>query len=297
MRIADGGHHAAGHRAGVHAQLGVHGHHDHVEPCQQLRFLVQRTVLQDVALDAGEQPERRPARIQPRHRLQLLAQPLRRQTPGHGQPGGVVGQGRPLVAEQRRGAPHLLDRTAPVGPVRMGVAVAAQQRPQFRAGPVGRRPRGLLLQRAQIAGHLPCQGLPHHLRGLRADPLQRLQRSGRRAPGDLALGQGREHPGGGTEGPDPVGGCQRPFQQEGDPVQGGDGIHGHLRLVTPLQGSPALPAPHAHRTRARPCAPRGTWMCIRDSCVTTPGRAAIGALLDRPRGRVVGPGCVLRSIP
>ena len=55
----DGGEHTCGHLGRVHAQLGVDaGHHD-VELGQQVEVLVERPVLEDVHLDAGQDPERR----------------------------------------------------------------------------------------------------------------------------------------------------------------------------------------------------------------------------------------------
>ncbi len=257
MRIADGSDHPPGHGPGVHPQLGVDRHHDHVELLQQLRFLVQRAVLQDVALDAGEQPERRPARVQLRDHRQLLAQPRGRQPTGHGQPWRVVGERGPFVPQLGRRPSHLLDRAASVGPVRVCVTVPADQRPQPGPGPLGagRRP-GLLLQFPQVAGHLTAQRLPHHLRGLRPDPLQRLQRPRGGPLGHLALGQRGQRPGGGTEGPYPVGGRERPLQKERDPVEGGDGVHenqGCRRRPGGARGTARPAAPPAPRDL--PCPP------------------------------------------
>ena len=44
--------------AGLHLELGVHARHHDVEPGQQVRVLVERPVLEDVDLDAGEDAER-----------------------------------------------------------------------------------------------------------------------------------------------------------------------------------------------------------------------------------------------
>ncbi|GAB4051179.1 hypothetical protein GCM10028775_26680 [Catellatospora paridis] len=57
MRVGDGGEHPRGHHLGRRAQLAVHaGHHD-VEAAEQLVGLVQRPVVEDVDLDAGQQAE------------------------------------------------------------------------------------------------------------------------------------------------------------------------------------------------------------------------------------------------
>lgn len=196
QRIADRRDHPAGHGAGVHAQLGVDRGHHHVEPVQQLRLLVQGAVEEDVDLDAGEQPERREPPVQLRDHLQLFAQPVRGQSAGHGQPGRVVREHGPVMAEAGRGAGHELDRRAPVRPVRMQMAVTAQggaQRgpgPLVRASALGRRSAlVLVLQLRQIAGHLSDQRLPDHLEGRRSDPLERPQRARGRPPHHLIGGQ------------------------------------------------------------------------------------------------------------
>ena len=58
--------------------------------------------------------------------VELAGQPLRGETTGDLQPGRVVGEDDVLVTELQRGERHLLDRRAAVGPVRVGVQVAAQ---------------------------------------------------------------------------------------------------------------------------------------------------------------------------
>ena len=65
-----------GHGRLLHAQLGVHAGHDHVESGQQLLVLVERAVLQDVDLDAGQDSERRELLVELGHHVELLAEPL-----------------------------------------------------------------------------------------------------------------------------------------------------------------------------------------------------------------------------
>jgi hypothetical protein len=55
--VADRGYHPPGHRAGRHAQLGVDTGHHHIELPQQVLTLVQRAVVEDVNLDAGQDAE------------------------------------------------------------------------------------------------------------------------------------------------------------------------------------------------------------------------------------------------
>src|SRR3546814_16096231 len=69
-------HHPAGHRVAWHAQLGVHARHDHVETLEHVLVLVERAVLEDVDLDAGEDPERSQLLVQALDLVELLEQPL-----------------------------------------------------------------------------------------------------------------------------------------------------------------------------------------------------------------------------
>src|SRR3954465_14986737 len=75
----------------------MHAGDDHVEPAEQLVGLVQRSVDVDVALDAGEDPERRELLVERGDDVQLLLEPLR------GQPGGRRGRAgdSPLAAVSR----------------------------------------------------------------------------------------------------------------------------------------------------------------------------------------------------
>ena len=60
----------------VHAQLRVHARDDDVELGEQLVLLVERAVLEDVDLDAGQDPERRQLLVELGDDVELLAQPL-----------------------------------------------------------------------------------------------------------------------------------------------------------------------------------------------------------------------------
>ena len=74
--------------------------------------------------------------------VELLGQPGRAEPVGDLQPRRVVGERDVLVAQLDRGHHHLLDRRPAVGPVRVGVQVAAQGRAHVRAArrPAVRRP-------------------------------------------------------------------------------------------------------------------------------------------------------------
>lgn len=265
--IADGGDHAARHRGGVHAQLGVHGDDHHVQLVEQLRLLVERTVVEDVALDAREQPEGRPAFVEVRHHRQLLAQPLRRQAARDGQPGRVVGEHGPLVAEPLGRAAHLLDRAAAVGPVGVQVAVTAKERPQPGAS-LDERGVRLALEPLQVPRHVTSEGLADHTGGLGSDALERLQGPVGDAPPGFADGQLADHRGSGAKGLHAVGRGTAALQQKGDPLQRLHGIHQHLRPSGPatayvcFQRHPQSAAGHVRGRIAGSAgpdpAPRGT---------------------------------------
>ena len=78
---------------------------------EQVEVLVERAVLEDVDLDAGEDAERRQALVGPADLGQLLVQPVGRQAVGHGEPRRVVGHDQVVVAELHGGAGHRLDRS------------------------------------------------------------------------------------------------------------------------------------------------------------------------------------------
>ena len=136
VRVAHGGEHPPGHRRRLHLQLGVHAGHDDVDLGEQLVGLVQRAVVVDVDLDAGEQPERRELLVELGDQRQLLAQPLRRQPAGHREPRRVVGQRRVVVPERLARSPP----SRPAGSRRRSSRSACAGRPAAPRVPA-RRPR------------------------------------------------------------------------------------------------------------------------------------------------------------
>ena len=77
VRVGQGGDHAHGHRPLGHAQLGVDAADHHVEPREQLGLLVERAVLVDVDLDAGQDPERLELLVERRDLVELGASAAR----------------------------------------------------------------------------------------------------------------------------------------------------------------------------------------------------------------------------
>ena len=98
----------------------------------------------------------------------------------------------------------------------------------------------LLLEVLEVGRDLPAEGFLDDLLGGLADALEVAEAAGGRPLPGLSGGQLPQDPGGGAEGPDPVGGLAHLLQQVGDAVEGGDGIHG---LFLPPGQSPPQPPP------------------------------------------------------
>ena len=140
---------------------------------QQLVGLVERAVVEDVHLDPLEQGERSPPGagqvvVDRLDDAELAGQPLGAEAVGHREARRVVGEHEVLVAELDRGERHLLDRRPAVGPVGVGVQVAAQLRPQL-ASARDERAGVLLLELRQPLGYDAAHGVGDHLGSARAD--------------------------------------------------------------------------------------------------------------------------------
>ena len=220
-RIRDRGHHPGRHVGGRHAQLGVDAGHDDVQLGQQRGVLVERAVLEDVDLDPGEDPERRQLLVELTHHVQLASQPLGGEPVGDGEPWRVVAQHHPLVPQVARRPRHLRDRRAAVRPVRVGVAVTLERRPQGGAC-AGRDVSWLPGQRldlGQIGRYVAALRLEHDAGGGRPHPLEVLQRA-RGQPGlQLTGGQLVDRRCGRPKGPHPVRRLVRPLEDVRHPPQ------------------------------------------------------------------------------
>ena len=221
MRVADRGDHPRRHRHRRHPQLGVHAGDHHVQPPEKLVRLIQRAVLEDVDLDAGQDPERRQGRVQLPDQLELGTEPVSGQPAGHGEPGRMVGERHPFVAQVARGQRHLQRRAAAVGPVRVHVAVTPHRGAQ--RGRRGRRPAAE--QPGQVLRVLTGRRLRDHLRGRLADPGQLPQRPGPHPVGQLGRAQPGDDLGGAPERPDPVRRRAGTFELERDLPQRPYRIH------------------------------------------------------------------------
>ena len=217
-RVAHRGDHAPGHRDPFHGQLRVHACHDDVELLEKLRLLVERAVIEDVAFDAGQDAKGRQLLVQVGDDAQLLAQSVRAEPAGDGEPRRMICQHDVLVrtaGERACGERHLLDRTAAVAPVRVGMQIAPQRRPQRLAALhecflAGRQ------QFRQVAWHLARKRLDDDRCGHLADAGQIGERA-LRGPLPQLVGRqfgerGRCRP----ERPHPIRRFARALEQEGD---------------------------------------------------------------------------------
>ena len=145
-----------------------------------------------------------------------------RQPAGHLEPGRVVGEHEVVVAELHRGERHLLDRRAAVGPVGVGVQVAAEQRPQLLAAARRRGPPYTSSSSASRSGTSPRTACPITAAVLVPMPGRLGQRAGLDVLAQLGLGHRQDRGGGGAEGLDLVGVLAGALEQERDPAQRGD---------------------------------------------------------------------------
>ena len=144
------------------------GHH-HVELGEQLLVLIERSVLEDVDLDAGQDAERGQLGVELGDDLELLAQALGVEPVGDGEPGAVVGECPVAVPELPRRLGHLPDGAASVRPVGVAVAVALQLVQQ--GGGRLAHGRGLhRLELRQVLRRATSGGLGDHLGAGLSDP-------------------------------------------------------------------------------------------------------------------------------
>ncbi len=141
----------------------MHAGDDDVETVEQAVLLVERAVLVDVDLYAGEDAKGCRPEVEPPHLLELLAQPFPGEASGHGKSRRVVGEGDILVTQRARRLGHLQDAAAAVRPVRVRVAVASKRRTQR---------RGVVGHGAAFGGFQPTQ-VDRGLAALRFDDRQR----------------------------------------------------------------------------------------------------------------------------
>ena len=179
---------------------------------EQLRLLVERAVLEDVDLDAGEDPERRQLLVE------LATTSSCSRSRSGDSPLATVSRGEWSVSAMYSW-PSVAARLAPS-------PRSASRRPTSRSGCAGRRaaPRaarrrrrpaarsGLLLQLAQVRRHVARRRLDHHGRGPSPMPLsssacprRRRARARRGQSRDRRPPCGRPAPGTSARGPAPAG--------------------------------------------------------------------------------------------
>ena len=214
--------------------------------------------------------------VERRRRCRAAAQPLRRQAVGDRQPRRVVGERDVLVAEVARRLGHLLDRRAAVGPVRVRVQVAAQQRAQL--GAARRRPAraavvlelgaGTPAPRRPTASADDLRGRRRRCRASSVSVPAATRCSQPRPSGRSVDGRGR-----GAERLDPVGRLAAALEQERDPAQ--------------RRRRPAPARPHRPGYGRRPSSREAAAVC---RTLDKPGRRrdpGCGSVTTGPHGRTV----------
>ena len=154
---------------------------------------------------------------------ELPGQPLGAEAVGHREPRRVVGEHEVVVAELDRGERHLLDRRAAVGPVGVGVQVAAQPRAQLVAA--RRRAGRRAPSRASPAARVRT---PRTASAITSAVLAPMPGSSVSVPASAARGAPRRPAAAGScaaaraERLDLVGVLAAALEQERDPAQRGD---------------------------------------------------------------------------
>jgi hypothetical protein len=122
-----------------------------------------------------EDPERRELLVQLVDDLELLLEAFGVEPVRDRQPTGVVGEHHVLVPEVDGRLGHLLDGRATVGPVRVGVAVAAQRRPDV--GSFAHLDRRGFLELGEVGRRLPLERVADHLACALPDVRELFERS------------------------------------------------------------------------------------------------------------------------
>ncbi len=152
----------------------MHARDHDVDLREQFLGTVERAVVEDVDLDAGEDAERRHLLVQAGDDVDLLAEPVGGESVRDRQARRMVGEREVLVPERPGALRHHLDRVAAVGPVGVDVQVALQLRTQ-RVARFGAGRLRVLEQLLQVLGRLPRQRFRDHGRGGVADAREILQ--------------------------------------------------------------------------------------------------------------------------
>ena len=206
---------------------------DHVELREQVRLLVERAVVEDVDLDAGEDAERRQLLVELGDDLELLAQPLGRR------PLATVSRGEWSVSTmyswpRSRAASAITSIGLP--PSDQSECVWQSPLSAARMAAPGRRPaaRPRSFELGADRRHLAGERLEHDLLGLLADAGEVLQAAGGGQRAAQLVGPpGRDGVGGAAEGAHPVGRLAGALEQVGDALQGFDRAGSLSRVPRP----------------------------------------------------------------
>ena len=117
---------AVGHLRLILREVRVHGGDDEIELGEAVVGEVEAAVVQDVALDAGEQRQSFEPAVQRAHAGGVLERAALVEAVGHRQRLTVIGDGDVLVSHAVRGRGHRLEIVLAVGRGRVHVQIAAQ---------------------------------------------------------------------------------------------------------------------------------------------------------------------------
>ncbi len=246
-RVADRGDHPPGHGVRVHRRAWSGRWRPGRRAGPAARRLVEAAVVEDVDLDALEQRERavrarRQVLVDRVDDVELAGQPLGAQAVGDGQPRRVVGEHEVLVAELDRGEGHLLDRRAAVGPVGVGVQVAAQRRAQVAAAARRRGPPCSCSSAASRSGISPRTAAAITFAVLAPDAGEVGQRAVLRPRRPPRRRQRQDRGGRAAVGLDLVGVLPAALEQERDPAQRAPPAHRRRRRRPPPSSAPSAPS-------------------------------------------------------
>ena len=135
---------------------------DHVEPRKEIGILIERTVFQDVDLDAAEHAEGGQLPVDELDLFDLCDETLRAEAAGYGETGGMIGDRDVTVPHRERGFGHQLEWRAAVRPVGVHVKIASQCAAKGKRGGLGARGPSCF-EVGEVRRHRAGEGLIDHL--------------------------------------------------------------------------------------------------------------------------------------
>lgn len=224
VRVFERPQHARGHLVGGHAELRVDTRDDDVETGEELGALVEASIGQDVGLDAGEHTKGGELGVEGFDFGELFLKARSGEAVGHLEPRRVVGEHHVIVTKLAHGRCHVADGRGPVGPVGVHMTVATEGGCQ---GAVRDGRSILRFEGSQAVRDPAIEGFGDHRGGRWPEAGQVTQAVLGNELTELGPGQDGDRSRGLAEGTATLRGAVAPFEQEGDALEGMDGVHGH----------------------------------------------------------------------